>query len=966
MLGNRWKIVPIIFFQACELCFIGCLQFWASAVWRRVLKLPALPVNMFFGVICAGILGFSVYDFESGRQNLQTVVFSMLKAYVLRTANEYSPPLHQLQARLQNTVDTAQVALQVMNEAKAFWNVFVVFFVLFAVSCLILLWKYRDACVSGMCVVDDVPEQTCNVGDTREDMELVILEGGREARGNGQQTTAVPSVFEMPDLPREGCDSVTRQGESVSLVLAAFHVLGGIHILAMLVFLLYPFERQLTLHSIRPFSYNLFVSLTHYESHLTRGQAKTLTANMRSFLPKGRYWLDNAQDPVFPAVHGDFAAFCAYNSETAECKSFVPTPSPSPLPRMPNVVLLVYESFNPSTYLIDDEFIDEHASLEPSDPRFLVTNTTYWSRTIMPNLREWSKRGVTFSGLTSHGLPTLSGWHSLVTGIIPSQTFMNIIEASPAHVDDVPSFLRNEGYRNLMIIPQNLGFDGIRNWVYRRSAQEEAMIRYRCREGYGELLDDPIQLALDDMPRMINCSTPEMRRKVEELTRQISYIELPKWFDYISSYQPGPRQAEVLGIEEDTLPGRGWAADRLTAQQFKLHWRQQREYLERTNQSSRPIFAMYISAESHTPYYGYDKQEFYDSRFNFSDAESVERKRELRFKRVNEYADRYYIRETLEYLKEHDPNTIVFLTGDHGTRDVPIRAKNSRITEKVVYSGDCVGTSSGSDALFGVTGTILYLGDDPEVKKVLKLEAIKGKTVKIPTDHNDMAFTIMETISRLRGHSMPPTCRRSRNLFDLSARMVKDIGRKGNEAVLRSIKESGWQSLSLLPLQMEYRNGTQVLKAHTGDVSGSHYYDVHSAPSCLKARNAPSRKTGGEKAEEMMNDGYRFLAHENFLVRSNRLFHYDFRNITCISKGHCPHPMPRSYSIDDSGFYSRAIKLPCYGAFLGLVIVGVTRFIILFWRFLLYNAVRLRHIFTSRSEETVLGGEQLQVDIESP
>ena len=470
---------------------------------------------------------------------------------------------------------------------------------------------------------------------------------------------------------------------------------------------------------------------------------------------------------------------------------------------------------------------------------------------------------------------------------------------------------------------QDFNYDGMRNWVWRKSAEEEALTRMKCMEGYGDMIDDPIQLALAGLPRMVNCSTPRLQHRLHHLEKRLSYLDRPKWFDYLAAYCPGRKQAGILGLDYNTMSHSNWVADRVTNAQFKLHWKQQRKYLNRTNQTNKPIFGLYLDLESHFPYSGYDNEQFYSPSFNLHIKRNARTQKEIRFKRVNHYSDRYFIGETIRYLKENDPDTIVIITGDHGSRDMPIRGKNTPVTEKVVYSEDCVDGSSGPDSIFGVSAMISYLGDDPFVKSALGLDKLAGLTVKVPTDHNDLIYTVMELVSRFRGHSMPPTNRRSRNLIQLTERLLDDMHRHGNDEAVKTIDESGWQSLSSVSLQMEYRNGTKFLRTHTGDVSGSHYYHPMSFPACLKPIGAPPHRTGGDHAAEMTADAYKYLAHENYLFKTNKLFHYGFRNKTCIVKGQCQFPEPSAYRIDDTIFYAFYLGLPFLCCALGFFVVGI-------------------------------------------
>jgi hypothetical protein len=94
---------------------------------------------------------------------------------------------------------------------------------------------------------------------------------------------------------------------------------------------------------------------------------------------------------------------------------------------MPNIVLMIIESLNPSTYLIDEEFIDETSASRKGDPQYYISDKPFYNKEYAPYLRALAAEGVTFSGMNSLGIPTYSGWHSLLTGLVPSQNYMNIV-----------------------------------------------------------------------------------------------------------------------------------------------------------------------------------------------------------------------------------------------------------------------------------------------------------------------------------------------------------------------------------------------------------------------------------------------------------------------------------------------------------------------------------------------------------
>ena len=275
-------------------------------------------------------------------------------------------------------------------------------------------------------------------------------------------------------------------------------------------------------------------------------------------------------------------------------------------------------------------------------------------------------------------------------------------------------------------------------------------------------------------------------------------------------------------------------------------------------------------------------------------------KKEKKFLRVNHYADKYQIGITLDWLKENDPNTIFVITGDHGTRDIPIRDYDSPVVDDIVFSSDCVHHSSGVDSFYVTSAMIGYLGDDPVIKEALKLEKLSGKTLKITNDHNDLIYTIKDILNRLNGTSMPPTHQRNRNLVDLMMNVSDGLKTKSVSEVQSEIDNSGWNSFSIITFMAEYREGTSLLRTHTGDPKGAHYYDHVSYPTCLRRKSTPPMKVGTDKAQKMYKKMFKRISAETYLNFHNRLFNYGFRNKKCIEDGDCTFndPVPLVFSDD--------------------------------------------------------------------
>jgi arylsulfatase A-like enzyme len=904
-IGRNSDALVLMLFQTGELGYIGCVHLWFHKVWTVRWRFPSLPLNLaFFGWLVADFL-FAFYDLENVRYNLQSLLFSIIRTFITQLwLPKLAIPLYFIPTTTSPPLIAPFVTDQVFDDFT-FFGTLLVSWIFFAGVGIVLLCLNKPKVLAS--VHRPIPHELDESPDdmSHDQAELIAPRGGcRRITGTGwpgQSRCQPNSEFRRP-------------------LFVVFHVLMVFHLLALGLFLFYPMQHRLKWFSIRPVSFNLMVCMTHYERWMSKPKQARASQTARSFLPPGRYWLDGRERPLFPAMHGDFAAFCAYNRDNETCRTFRKTPSPTPMAKPPNVVLLIYESMNPSTYLIDGEFLDEQAVSTIRDPNFLVSETPFYDRTLMPSLRAFARDGITFAGLSSLGLPTFSGMHGLMTGAVPSQTFMNMVDGIRAQTDDIPTFMRSEGYRSFYVSAVPLAYDGVGNWAFRRPAIEEALIQMRCAEGYGDLLGDPIQDALMPRPSMLNCSRKQ--REVKRKAREFADRDFPKWFDYVACYYPNEEQGRLLNLSSETLSNRDWTPDRITTRQFRLHWRQQRAFLDRNNQTDKPIFAGYLDSESHIPYCGYDLEQFYtplDPSLSFL---SDDHRRE-RFKRVNHYVDEYFINETIDFLRKEDPHTIVILTGDHGTRDVPIRRKNSHVTNRTVFSGDCVDGSSGVDSFFAVSGIINYLGDDPTVKAALQLDRLRGKTLKMACDHNDLMYTVIDLVSQFNGHSIPPSSRRSRNLINLSVQMMDDIAKKGNQAALERIDRSNWQSLSMVSGQLEFRNGSRMLRIHPMDPEGAHYYPGVSFPTCLKSEDAPEMETGGEKVPEMSEAMFDWLESENFMFSMNRLFHYKFRDKECVEKGNCAFPTNTRLKFNNRFFYGGVIFFPVTGGLIGFWIVAL-------------------------------------------
>lgn len=181
------------------------------------------------------------------------------------------------------------------------------------------------------------------------------------------------------------------------------------------------------------------------------------------------------------------------------------------------------------------------------------------------------------------------------------------------------------------------------------------------------------------------------------------------------------------------------------------------------------------------------------------------------------------------------------------------------------------------------------------MKRALKLNTLKGKTVKVATDHNDLVYTVLDTLSRLQDKPLPPTSRLGRNLIDFSEDIIQILNEnisnsESTSKVVQKLNDQNWQSISYLSYQIEYKRGAKFIRTHSAGADQAHYYNVSSFPTCVKRNDASDMKLGGKNAKRMFNEMDDYLNVNNYLLYHNRVFNYAFRDEHCIENGFCELP----------------------------------------------------------------------------
>lgn len=863
------NFVLLFFRQICQYAFIACIHYWISNIFvvRKKFHKLRIFINLFFYGIYFQLFGFSLYDFEFSRNNLQISTPSLYYAYtgniLLDQTQQFSEPIHRIPNM--GTLSSANtVVIDSIKDAPGFWIATAIFISIWIVAQVLFLILFSESLI----LTVRPPIEIINENDFN------FLNTSQSSRKIGR------------------------------IILVVCHFLAIIHFIFAIDLYFVHEDFKMARYVNIPYLNSLLLSLFHFEKKLSKETKRELVNLTRTYLPPGRKWLDNRKDPVYPEVHADMETYCAYNTDDKDCQTFVKTPKQKLVKNMPNIVLLIYESLTPSYYQIDPLFLKEHTHISYNDPKRILTNTPYYSYTTAPNLNKYSKYAITFSGMSALGLPTTSGWHALLTGLSPSQSFTNNVEGGKIHSDDFPSNVRHQGYRSFYISASLFPFDGSNNLVDKKPAEEEAKNILKCQDGFGDMYNETSMQQMfpfGKYPMLRKCTDKEINKLVKSLKQR--NLDLPKPFDYSFSYLPAEHNAKYLNIDPKTInKGSSWPADRITAAQVIYHWKQQKDFMKSHN-IKQPLFGAHLSIEGHIPYPIRDTDQFYEDPSNydylFNGKTKLELQRFRRYIKVTKYADKYQIGRILDWLKENDSNTIFIVAGDHGTRDIPIHDKATGIIDDVVYSGECVHQTSASDSFFVTSGMIGYLGNDPVIKSKMMLHKYAGRTLKVPTDHTDLLYTIEELISELNGTSMPPTHRRSRNLIKLTDQINNVLeNTNSNEEVYNMIDKTNWKTFSSVSYATEYREGSSLLRTHPSHPNGAQYYKNTSYPLCMRRTDQKDLPLGTPQAKEMYKRMKKYIQAETFLNYHNRIFNYAFRDTACVEKGKCefPNPDPIKYN----------------------------------------------------------------------
>ncbi|CAL6063404.1 Sulfatase [Hexamita inflata] len=538
-------------------------------------------------------------------------------------------------------------------------------------------------------------------------------------------------------------------------------------------------------------------------------------------------WIDQRSNPEFPTVYAPKSYVCAYNPQLEYCGSIIQLKQQIN-EEPPNVVIIVVESFSPSPMMLQNHVVSSQQK---------IVDGPLYKDMYLPNLKKISESSLTFSSLSSSGLPTLYGWLSLMTGEIPYSNQINIIKSMLNDVDDFPSFFKQNGYNNMYVAPCTFKTDGQHNWLFR--GREVQTRKY-----------------------------PQLK-------------EMPKWFDNIYQYIPTQEQAIDLNVMQNTK--QSWVPDRITAAQFMRHFRDNKKL------NSQPLMGVWITADTHQPFQGFDNDEFYEP-FQFGKGRYSKQTlhgQADRYATVAKYMDNY-VGQVIDFLQKEHSNTIVVLVGDHGAREVPLfHEENVDKADPTssIYDNTCNNQQFSNDELFVTSGLITYLGENAHLKELF--EPVINKVVKTPTDHHDMIRTLYDIVSDYTGKYLPSS-RNGRNLIELALNLT-------NNKQLRK-----HMSIRTTMLHSEIATEKELYRFHTSG-GGQKFSGIY--PTCVDSQ-MPREKISKQQLKEFKT--YHQL-YDHVQMR-NKQFSYKFRNEACQYPAVCDFPETNSpYNLNDVAIISGSV-----------------------------------------------------------
>lgn len=327
-LGNFQNVIITLFLQATQFCFIASIHFWLRSLHQKM-KCPTFYINSIFLIIYLEILGFSINDLDYLHRNMQMIILSTYVHYFSR---------HGL-----GKVAFLPFWSNIKGQTKVFRHGFGKFIILGLIILAILL---KLICMSWSIIIDSATPQ------------FLLKNKNRQKKKQPQNNKDNPIINLIVNL------------------------LGLFDFIFFTYVILKECDYKAKYYSILPHSSALFLASTHFESKPSPKTLSKITNITRNYLPPRRYWIDTRENPIYPEVHCDFDIFCSYNKQSKICQKKNGSDSITKEEiikedEMPNIAVLMVESFNPAKYLINDEFLRDHVQI----PDSLKTNIPFYNKT---------------------------------------------------------------------------------------------------------------------------------------------------------------------------------------------------------------------------------------------------------------------------------------------------------------------------------------------------------------------------------------------------------------------------------------------------------------------------------------------------------------------------------------------------------------------------------------------------------
>lgn len=291
-LGKSSNVLIMIFFQFSQNCLVAVIHFWLHHLHFR-LGLPTIFINVLAIVVYLVIFGFTLYDFENTRHNMQIVLPSTYVAYLGRFGMEQKV-FHEFWSNIKgikaSSNSVSNIITTTILDSPQFWIQLLVVSFLFAIICLILVifnWKKIINSVFTKSYLE-------KVGDYNPQFEIYI------------QHYFFHSVKEHINF---------------RILFVSIHLLAFIDLITMSIIFFSREDFKARYFSYIPYTSSLLLALSHFELRPSKQTLKNIDNLTRNFLPPGRLWLDTRKNPIYPEVHADITAFCAYNPSSSKCQN---------------------------------------------------------------------------------------------------------------------------------------------------------------------------------------------------------------------------------------------------------------------------------------------------------------------------------------------------------------------------------------------------------------------------------------------------------------------------------------------------------------------------------------------------------------------------------------------------------------------------------------------------------------------